>query len=294
MSQPDQHIEKFWNRNPVGSNFIAYFPGKEFYETYDRFRYATEGHILEELDRLDLKGKRVLEIGLGQGADSMQLINRGAQFNGIDLTDESVRRVIERFTLLNKPYQSVQRANARQIPFPDNHFDVVYSHGVIHHSPDIEGIVDEIHRVLKPGGKAVIMLYHKSSFNYYVSIAFIRRVGLLLLILFPSLAQWISRATGESVDRIQKHLTNFRNLGWSYFRMKEFIHRSTDGPENMHSSVWTKRSAGQLFSRFRNRRYAVHFLNQRHLLGFQHVLPLFVLQWLSRRVGWHLWVFSEK
>lgn len=278
----------------MGSNFIAYSPGKEFYETYDRFRYATEGHILGELDKLNLNGKMVLEIGLGQGADSMQLINRGAQFHGIDLTDESVRRVVERFTLFNKPYRSVQKANARQIPFPENHFDVVYSHGVIHHSPEIESIVDEIYRVLKPGGTAVIMLYHKSSFNYYVSIAFIRRVGLLMLILFPSLAQWISRATGESVDRIQKHLTNFRNHGWSYFRMKEFIHRSTDGPENMHSSVWTKRSARRLFSRFRNHRYAVHFLNQRHLMGLQHVLPLFALQWLSRRVGWHLWVFSEK
>ncbi len=294
MSQQDNTIEQFWDKNPVGSNFVDYRSGKEFYEEYDRFRYSTEGHILNELDAIDFRNKKVLEIGLGQGADSMQIINRGALYYGIDLTDESIKRLTERFTLFQKSYESIQKANAKNIPYPDGFFDIVYSHGVIHHSPEIQQITKEIHRVLKPGGQAVIMLYHKASFNYYVSIAFIRRLGLLLLIVFPWLDKLISRATGESVERINKHKLNFRREGWSYLSMKNFIHRSTDGPDNVHASVWTQRSAARLFSDFKNQRFAVHFLNQRHLLGLQKIMTSSFKEWLAQRYGWHLWIFAGK
>lgn len=89
MSNQDKNIEKFWNENPVGSNFIEYYSDKKFYEDYDKFRYKTEGHILTELNNIDFKNKHVLEIGLGQGADSMQIVKRGAMYYGIDLTDRS-------------------------------------------------------------------------------------------------------------------------------------------------------------------------------------------------------------
>src|SRR3954467_12127267 len=137
MSEQDKKIETFWNNNPVGSNFVDYQQDKKFYEDYDAFRYRTEGHILLELDQIDFKGKRVLEIGLGQGSDSMQIIQRGAIYHGIDLTAESVKRLKERFTLFNLPYESVLKANAQSIPYDDNTFDIVYSHGVLHHSPEI-------------------------------------------------------------------------------------------------------------------------------------------------------------
>jgi ubiquinone/menaquinone biosynthesis C-methylase UbiE len=294
MSHHDQNIENFWDQNPVGSNFVEYRSGKEFYEEYDRFRYATEGHILQELDDIDFKDKKVLEIGLGQGADSMQIINRGALYYGIDLTDESVKRLEERFELYQKTYHSVEKANAKNIPYGDDFFDIVYSHGVIHHSPEIQQITREIHRVLKPGGQAVIMLYHKTSFNYYISIAFVRRLGLLLLLAFPWIDKLISKATGESIERINKHKLNFRAEGWSYLKMENFIHRSTDGPDNVHASVWTKRTAGRLFSDFSHCRFAVHFLNERHLMGLQKILPASFKKWLARRYGWHLWIFAEK
>jgi ubiquinone/menaquinone biosynthesis C-methylase UbiE len=226
MSNQDKSIEKFWDENPVGSNFIEYHADRKFYEDYDEFRYRTEGHILTELDKIDFKGKCVLEIGLGQGADSMQIIKRGAIYYGIDLTDESIKRLKERFRLFEQPYQEVVKANAQHIPYEENFFDIVYSHGVIHHSPEIEKIVSEIHRVLKPGGQAVIMLYHKNSFNYYVSIAILRRTGLIVLLMFPFLAKLVSKLTGESVERINGHRKNFKRMGWKYFSMKEFLHKS--------------------------------------------------------------------
>ena len=294
MTKDNAQIKQFWNEQPVGSNFVAYEEGKAFYERYDEFRYRTEGHILKELDALDVKDKSVLEIGLGQGADSMQLINRGAIYHGIDLTEESVRRVKERFQLFDKHYREVQVANAEQIPYSDNYFDLVYSHGVIHHSPRIESIVAEIYRVLKPGGQAVIMLYHKHSYNYHISISVLRRMGLMMLVPFPFLAKIVSRLTGESVERINRHRYHLKKEGLSYFKMKNFIHRSTDGPDNVYATVWTAGTAKKLFHQFKDIRTNVHFLNERHLLGLQYLLPGTLKKAMAHRYGWHLWIKATK
>jgi ubiquinone/menaquinone biosynthesis C-methylase UbiE len=296
--QPDQKptndIKNFWNENPVGSNFVDYQSGKEFYEMYDNFRYRTEKHILDELDRIDFKDKKVLEIGLGQGADSMQIINRGGIYYGIDLTEESVRRLKERFALFEKSYIEIQVANASIIPYCDNFFDIVYTHGVIHHSPDIEKIVDEMHRVLKPEGKAITMLYHKNSINYYLSISILRRIGLLLLLAFPFLTKLVSKLTAESIERINKHKENFKKVGWEYLKMNNFVHKSTDGPDNVWATVWTDSSSQKLFKPFGNITTKVHFLNERHLLGLQKILPTSIKEKLARRFGWHLWIFADK
>jgi SAM-dependent methyltransferase len=235
-----------------------------------------------------------LEIGLGQGADSMQIIDRGALYYGIDLTDESVRRVKERFRLFDRKYVEVQVANAEHIPYPDNSFDIVYSHGVIHHSPDIDKIVGEIHRVLKPGGQAVIMLYHKNSFNYYLSIAVMRRIGLMMLRVLPFLARPVSRLTGESQERINRHKYHLKQEGPGYFRMKNFVHRSTDGPDNVYSSVWTDKSSKKLFGAFSTISTNIHFLNERHLLGVQYLLPGSLKKAIGHRYGWHLWIKATK
>ena len=289
-----EQIKQFWNDNPVGSNFVAYETTRSFYENYDSFRYRTEGHILEELDKLDLRNKKTLEIGLGQGADSMQLIGRGAVYYGIDLTEESVRRVKERFKLFDKNYEEVKVVNAETIPYPDNFFDVVYTHGVIHHSPSIDKIVGEIHRVLKPSGQAVIMLYHKNSFNYYISISVLRRIGLLLLLVFPFLSGMIAKLTGENKERINRHRVLMKQEGLSYLKMKNFIHRSTDGPDNVYSSVWTKRTAKELLNKFSSFTTDIHFLNERHLLGVQYLLPRSIKNKIAHRFGWHLWIKATK
>src|SRR5437016_8060559 len=82
-------IRDFWNTHPCGAEMIpADFraDAEEFFRSYDAHRYRVEPHILECLDKIDWRGKEVLEIGLGQGADSEQLVRRGARWNGLDLT----------------------------------------------------------------------------------------------------------------------------------------------------------------------------------------------------------------
>ena len=149
-----QDIEQFWDANPCGETLV----GKEedwkaFFQKYDGFRYATEGHILRELDRLNLDGKHVLEIGIGQAADSEQLIRRGAHWHGLDLTAEAVFRAKTRFELFQLSFKALTQGSADHIPYPDHTFDIVYSHGVLHHIPQIRKVSAEIRRVLKPGGK---------------------------------------------------------------------------------------------------------------------------------------------
>src|SRR5207247_1794955 len=98
---------------------------EDFFRRYDEYRCVKEPHILKNLDHIDWKGKRVLEIGLGQGADAEQLVRRGGVYSGVDLTDESVKRVRMRFELRGLPFERIEKASALELPFDDNSFDIV-------------------------------------------------------------------------------------------------------------------------------------------------------------------------
>lgn len=139
----EDDVRAFWEARPCGDHIVGGLDRtfqrdyERFFRRYDAWRYHQEGHILACLDRFDWHGREVLEIGLGQGAESEQLIRRGARWSGLDLTEESVNRVSTRLTLRNLPYRALKQGSALSIPYPDNSFDMVFSHGVLHHIPDI-------------------------------------------------------------------------------------------------------------------------------------------------------------
>ena len=116
---------------------------------------------------------------------------------------------------------------------------MVFSHGVLHHVPEIKQAQSEIHRVLRPGGELVIMMYARWSLNYLVSIGVIRRAALLAA--YP-----LSRAGILSDDpargMLAGHLANARDRGLArYLRLEEFVHRNTDGPANPYALVYDRR-----------------------------------------------------
>ena len=114
----------------------------------------------------DLKGKRVLEIGLGYGTLGQIVALRGCQYHGLDIADGPVEMMRYRLASLGKEVAGrVQRGSALDIPFRDGAFDYVYSIGCLHHTGDLPRSVSEVHRVLAPGGKAVVMLYNRHSFR---------------------------------------------------------------------------------------------------------------------------------
>jgi SAM-dependent methyltransferase len=288
-----ESIARFWNEHPCGADYVDENDWRRFFEAYDAFRYRVEPHILAELGRTEFDGRDVLEIGLGQGADAQRIIEAGGRYTGVDLTEESVRRVAERARLFGLPVEGLHVMNAERLDFPDASFDIVYSHGVIHHSPRIATIIGEIRRVLRPGGTAVVMLYHRASANYQVSIRLIRRAGIAALFL-PGVPRLVARATGEPLDRLLVHRDAIRREGPGYLRMDRFLHKATDGPHNVYSAAFTRRDAAALFRDFDALGFSVHHLNERHFPVLRSIVPGSVKQRLAARWGWHLWVRARR
>lgn len=274
----EDRVADFWGANPCGEGAVDAAEGDldDFFRRYDRYRYAKEPHILRRLDSIDWRGKRVLEVGLGLGADSEQLIRRGAHWSGVDLTRESVERVAERLAIRNLAYDALEVATARSLPFEDSRFDLVYSFGVLHHIPDIDAAQRELARVLKPGGRLIAMLYARRSLNYLVSIAVVRRLALTLLYPTPLAPSGI----------VGTHLRLAREQGLAqYLRLSSFVHRSTDGPLNPYSKVYDAAAVRRDFPCFR-------LVDQRQEFMYAPPLPVGRLP-LERWLGWHLWVTLE-
>jgi SAM-dependent methyltransferase len=118
-------------------------------------RYSTYPWLYDAAEFNDHKGERVLEIGCGTGCDLLQFAKHGAHASGIDITPEHIRLARERVG----GQAEVCNGSATTIPFPDNSFDYVYSHGVLHHLDEPKRAVDEIFRVLRPGGRFNVHVY---------------------------------------------------------------------------------------------------------------------------------------
>lgn len=121
----------------------------------------------------DLSGQRTLEIGLGYGSLGQLLTERGADYHGLDIAPGPVAMMRERLARLGVegPEARVQPGSALEIPHEDASFDRVFSIGCLHHTGSVARSVAEVHRVLRPGGTAVVMIYAKHSFRRYSLIA---------------------------------------------------------------------------------------------------------------------------
>jgi SAM-dependent methyltransferase len=272
----EQAIREFWNAHPCGEGLVESLRAdhEAFFRRYDAFRYRQESHILKRLDAIDFQGRHVLEIGLGQGADSEQIIRRGAIWSGLDLSQESVSRVSTRLRLRGLPYQRLECGSALALPFPDNCFDLVFSHGVLHHIPDVIAAQKEIARVVKPGGRLIAMLYARRSLNYLVAISVVRRAGIAAL--------YLGGVRGSGL--VGGHLANAKRMGLrKYLRLSNFIHANTDGPVNPYSKVYDLSAIEKDFPAFQI---------EKSYQDYMHAPPLPVswLKPLAGVLGWHLWV----
>lgn len=119
-----------------------------------------------------LVGAEVLEIGLGYGTLSSELMGRGASYHGLDIAQEPVEMVRHRWRLAggDGAEQRVVRGSALELPFADARFDYVFTIGCLHHTGDLPRAVQQARRVLRPGGTAVVMLYNAYSFRRLVKV----------------------------------------------------------------------------------------------------------------------------
>ena len=156
---PLASVAEHWNAAPCGTRDIPPDDRREFFAELERERYELEPYIPRFARFERGKGKRVLEVGVGAGTDFVQWVRAGAIATGVDLTAKGVELTRERLALEGLS-ADVRQANAEALPFDDATFDHVYSWGVLHHSPNTPKAIGEVHRVLRPGGTATIMIYH--------------------------------------------------------------------------------------------------------------------------------------
>lgn len=167
MDHTKQAVHDFWNAASCGESL--YLEGTEgaAYAAQAAKRYELEPYITTFADFAGACDRDVLEIGVGLGADHQCFAAAGARLTGVDLTDRAVAHTRQRLAALGLRSR-LQTADAEELPFVDASFDVVYSWGVLHHSPNTAKAVDEVWRVLRPGGTARVMIYHKHSMVGYM------------------------------------------------------------------------------------------------------------------------------
>lgn len=172
-------VREFWEQETCG---VRYGTGAELsarLREIEETRYRLHPEIPGFARFNEASGKAVLEIGVGAGTDFAQWVRAGAIATGVDLTQAAIEHTKSRLEVegLAAHNYHLRQANAEHLPFQDDSFDIVYSWGVLHHSPDTQKTLEEAFRVLKPGGQMRIMIYHRRSWTalfYWLRFAVLR------------------------------------------------------------------------------------------------------------------------
>ena len=174
-----EQVREFWNRQSCDTQVAQ--SGKfsrEYFEEIESFRYFDQPFIHSFAQFSRYHQKKVLEVGFGAGTDFIQWLRSGAEVTGIDLTPEALENLQHRIQVYDLPApEKMAVGDAEKLPFASNVFDLGYSFGVLHHSPDTIKAMGELIRVVKPGGEIKIMVYNRHSilvFNRWVRKALLR------------------------------------------------------------------------------------------------------------------------
>ncbi len=169
MSSAKDEIKKQWNTDHCGGERGGeYEKGSlQWFLAIEKDRYENYAPWMKEaIGFHKYGGKKLLEIGGGLGTDHAQFAKAGAIATDYDLAEGHLNMARRNFEVRGLKGEFIL-GDAEELPFPDATFDVVYSFGVIHHTPGTEQVVKHIHRVLKSGGEAIVMVYAKHSWNYW-------------------------------------------------------------------------------------------------------------------------------
>ena len=263
-----RQTQMHWGTSPCGSNYSdKMFLTKDFFEEIENHRYRSHPWILEAIKRFNINGKKVLEIGYGMGTDHLQMAKRGGLMYGLDLTPESYEVTKKRIEIYNF-HSELTIGDGEYLPYPDNHFDFFYSFGVIHHTPDTEKIVSEIHRVLKPGAGCYITVYNKNSVFFWWNIYIINYLV----------------KGGRKKRTLEKQLS-----------LAEYPNTN----ENMVVKLYTSKEIGSLFGLFRQVNHYVRHLLPVDIAIFSRFFrdpykPVSFLDGIGTQLGWYIVIEATK
>jgi ubiquinone/menaquinone biosynthesis C-methylase UbiE len=266
-----EEVRNFWEQHPLCAYEIQFEPGTpEFFQAHDRLKREHTDRFNLPLWEFDARpGQSVLDVGCGPGWLVQEYSRGRASVVGLDLT----RRAVE-LTRKRLAYQALAarllQANAECLPFESNAFDLVSCSGVLHHTPDTRRAVEEIHRVLKPGGKAIVSLYFRSLFFQPLVWPFTR---ILLRKLYLR--------------------TGFRQESRQLSKVEDFV-RLYDGDHNPLGKVYSSRQVRELFSRFRRVRCETHYFPRRFFEPYLSIDSVPLLKLLDRIMGTLIFAVADK
>jgi SAM-dependent methyltransferase len=267
LAEDKTRAREQWGQDPCGAEYVREHElgTREFFDRIERHRYQQYAPWMPRVMGFDkFRGARLLEIGCGMGTDLLQFARGGARCTGIDLTPRSVEITRHRFALYGNP-GAFMISDGEQLPFASESFDVVYSNGVLHHTPDTAGAIREVHRVLRPGGTAKVMLYHRNSLNYWFEIML--RRGLLG-------GEFLR---GRSAAEIMSRVIEF-----------------SDHDARPLVKVYSRKEARALFSQFREVEVEVEQLTREELRFLAPLVSQTRLEKLGRRIGWNVIITATK
>ena len=269
---PMEAVRSFWNARPCNIRYSAKQIGtEEYFNEVEARKYFVGRHILRFVEFERWRGKKVLEIGCGIGTDTINFARHGAFVTAVDISDQSLevaKRRAEVFGLQDRI--RFVHANSEDLcqVLPDETYDLVFSFGVIHHTPHPGRILQQISRYVKPGSTIKIMVYHRYSWKVlwillvYGKCRFWRLEKLV--------AQYSEAQEGCPITYIYTRAEGRRLLEEAGFRVREvsvdhiFPYRIPDFVQYRYKVVW-----------------------------YFRWLPKPVFRWLERSFGWHLCLTAD-
>jgi len=258
-----EQVQDQWNHNPVGTHYAKKTEPHtlEWFQEVEAHRYGVYAPWMPEVMEFNRHaGEEVLEIGAGIGTDLSQFARHGARVTDLDLSAGHLALAQENFARRGLQGRFIHH-DAESLPFDDNTFDVVYSNGVLHHTPNTRQVVEEIKRVLKPGGKAIVMMYAEHSIHYWREL-----VG----------------ALGLERDMLKNH-----SMGEIMSRYVEISQNDARPLVKVYTAARLKR----LFEGFENRAVHKRQLTASEIPGAFAWLPIGVTE---RLMGWNVVIKARK
>jgi glycosyltransferase involved in cell wall biosynthesis/ubiquinone/menaquinone biosynthesis C-methylase UbiE len=257
-------VQRQWNNDPAGSHYVveAAAHTKEWFLEAERYRYGSYAPWMPETMEFDRHGgEEVLEIGGGMGTDLAQFAMHGAHVTDLDLSSGHLTLAKENFVARGLRGRFVQQ-DAESLDFADNTFDLVYSNGVLHHTPNTQHVVRQILRILKPAGRVIAMFYAEESLLYWRNLVW--NLGL-------KEGQLLKYSMGEIMSRA--------------------VERSDNAGAHPLVKAYTRTGLRQLFEGF-----ADIEIDQRQMEAeaVPRVLRYVPRRYLERVMGWNLIVKARK
>ena len=229
-------VQNYWQGENVPQQWYSQKApfSLQWFNDLAKNRYKTYySYLLQDAEFEWHSGEKVLEVGVGIGTDLVQYAKHGARVYGIDLGQDQVEYTKRNFDANNLKYEDIKQGSAEDLPFNSEQFNLVYSFGVLHHTPNTEGAIDEVYRVLETDGQAIVMLYAR-GWKHYFKRCFVH--GILLGKLFRNNFSWqavyndVSEVNGGSPKtgvytkkQVKKMFEKFGEVKIEKRRLGEFI-----------------------------------------------------------------------